>query len=235
MADQAVVENLTRGRARAMQDRVESTKNTRAAKRHWRVPELAVGLVLMLGGALGALVLSRSGDSMVVVVGISHDLPRGTKIKTDDLIALETELSLSTSFIGQDQASSVIGQTLLIDVQASTPLTMSMLDVAEPLLATEALTSAEIAIGNFPADLAVGDFVRVITVPDLALSETSQPMLFDQIVTIWSLKKLEDSDHALITFRSSLDLSMAVASAGEVHLARVVQFASTDSSTTEGS
>ena len=34
-----------------MQDRVETTQNERSEKRHWRIPELAVGLVLMLGGA----------------------------------------------------------------------------------------------------------------------------------------------------------------------------------------
>ena len=63
MANQAVVENLSRTRARAMQDRVETTQNVRSEKRHWRIPELAVGLVLMLSGALGAILLSQSGDS----------------------------------------------------------------------------------------------------------------------------------------------------------------------------
>jgi hypothetical protein len=60
-----------------MQDRVETTQSERSEKRQWRIPELAVGLALMLGGALGAILLSRSGDSIVVVVGAASDLQRG--------------------------------------------------------------------------------------------------------------------------------------------------------------
>lgn len=222
MADQAVVENLTRNRARAMQDRAETTQNERAAKRHWRIPELAVGLVLMLGGALGSILLSRSGDSIVVIVGSARDIERGSKLEIQDLVAIETPKSLSGSFISQSQTEFLLGQTLLVDVEASTPLTLAMLSSQQQLSATEALTSAAVQFGNYPADLAVGDQVRVITLPDIALSQISQASMFDQVVTIWSFKKASDSnDSALVTFRSSLDLSMAVAQAGEVHIVRV--------------
>ncbi len=86
-----------------MQDRVETTLNEQVAKRHWRIPELAVGLVLMLGGALGAILLSRSGNSIVIVVGAAHDLQRGEKITPQNLIAIETPLSFADSFVTEDQ------------------------------------------------------------------------------------------------------------------------------------
>ena len=224
MANQTVVENLTRTRARAMQDRVETTQSEHTAKRRWRIPELAVGLVLMLGGALGAILLSRSGDSIVIVVGAAHDLQRGDKITPKDLIAVETSQSLSGSFITEAQASALIGQTALVDLRASTPLTVTMFSDQQQLLPNEALTSAAIQQGNYPIDLAVGDQVRIVTVPDIALSQNALPELFDQVVTIWSLNKSENNDSALVTFRSSLDLSMAIAKAGEVHVVRVADF-----------
>ena len=224
MANQTVVENLTRTRARAMQDRVETTQSEHTAKRRWRIPELAVGLVLMLGGALGAILLSRSGDSIVIVVGAAHDLQRGDKITPKDLIAVETSQSLSGSFITEAQASALIGQIALVDLRASTPLTVSMFSDQQQLLPNEALTSAAIQQGNYPIDLAVGDQVRIVTVSDIALSQNALPELFDQVVTIWSLNKSENNDSALVTFRSSLDLSMAIAKAGEVHVVRVADF-----------
>ena len=224
MANQTVVENLTRTRARAMQDRVETTQSEHSAKRRWRIPELAVGLVLMLGGALGAILLSRSGDSIVIVVGAAHDLQRGDKITPKDLVAVETSQSLSGSFITEAQASALIGQTALVDLRASTPLTVSMFSDQQQLLPNEALTSAAIQQGNYPIDLAVGDQVRIVTVSDIALSQNALPELFDQVVTIWSLNKSENNDSALVTFRSSLDLSMAIAKAGEVHIVRVADF-----------
>ena len=224
MANQTVVENLTRTRARAMQDRVETTQSEHTAKRRWRIPELAVGLVLMLGGALGAILLSRSGDSIVIVVGAAHDLQRGDKITPKDLVAVETSQSLAGSFITEAQASALISQTALVDLRASTPLTVSMFSDQQQLLPNEALTSAAIQQGNYPIDLAVGDQVRIVTVPDIALSQNALPELFDQVVTIWSLNKSENNDSALVTFRSSLDLSMAIAKAGEVHIVRVADF-----------
>jgi hypothetical protein len=207
-----------------MQDRVETTQSEHTAKRRWRIPELAVGLVLMLGGALGAILLSRSGDSIVIVVGAAHDLQRGDKITPQDLVVVETSQSLSGSFITEAQASALIGQTALVDLQASTPLTVSMFSDQQQLLPNEALTSAAIQQGNYPIDLAVGDQVRIVTVPDIALSQNALPELFDQVVTIWSLNKGENNDSALVTFRSSLDLSMAIAKAGEVHIVRVADF-----------
>jgi hypothetical protein len=207
-----------------MQDRVETTQSEHTAKRRWRIPELAVGLVLMLGGALGAILLSRSGDSIVIVVGAAHDLQRGDKITPQDLVAVETSQSLSGSFIAEAQASALIGQTALVDLEASTPLTVSMFSDQQQLLPNEALTSAAIQQGNYPIDLAVGDQVRIVTVPDIALSQNALPELFGQVVTIWSLNKSENNDSALVTFRSSLDLSMAIAKAGEVHIVRVADF-----------
>ena len=224
MANQTVVENLTRTRARAMQDRVETTQSEHSAKRRWRIPELAVGLVLMLGGALGAILLSRSGDSIVIVVGAAHDLQRGDKITPKDLVAVETSQSLAGSFITEAQASALISQTALVDLRALTPLTVSMFSDQQQLLPNEALTSAAIQQGNYPIDLAVGDQVRIVTVPDIALSQNALPELFDQVVTIWSLNKSENNDSALVTFRSLLDLSMAIAKAGEVHIVRVADF-----------
>jgi hypothetical protein len=176
----------------------------------------------MCGGALGAILLSRSGDSMVVVVGSAHNLERGVQITAQDLVALEVPSSFATSFVMGANAKSLIGQTMLINLNASSPITTAMLSPTVGLLPGEALTSSAIDIGKFPADLAVGDSVRVVTVPDLAISESTEPSMFADEVIIYSITQTSDNnDVALVTFRSSLDLSMAIARAGEIYLVRV--------------
>jgi len=222
MAESAVVENLTRTRARAIQDRAETADQKVSIRRRWRIPELAIGVVLMCGGALGAILLSRSGDSMVVVVGSAHNLERGLQITAQDLVALEVPSSFATSFVMGEDAQSLIGQTMLINLNASSPITTAMLSPTVGLLPGEALTSSAIDIGKFPVDLAVGDSVRVVTVPDLAISESTEPSMFASEVIIYSITQLSDNDDvALVTFRSSLDFSMAIARAGEIYLVRV--------------
>jgi len=53
------VKKVRRTRARSIQDRYESSAQKKTIRRHWRIPELAIGLVLMCGGAVGAILLSR--------------------------------------------------------------------------------------------------------------------------------------------------------------------------------
>ena len=222
MAESAVVENLTRTRARAIQDRADSSDQKVATRRRWRIPELAIGVVLMCGGALGAILLSRSGDSMVVVVGSARNLERGVQITAQDLIALEVPSSFAASFVSGENAKLLIGQTMLINLNASSPITTAMLSPTVGLLPGEALTSSAIDVGKFPTDLAVGDSVRVVTVPDLAISESTEPSMFADEVIIYSITQTSDNnDVALVTFRSSLDLSMAIARAGEIYLVRI--------------
>ncbi len=222
MAESAVVENLTRTRARAIKDRADSSDQKVPTRRRWRVPELAIGVVLMCGGALGAILLSRSGDSMVVVVGSAHNLERGNQITAQNLIALEVPASFAAAFVSGENAKSLIGQTMLINLNASSPITTAMLSPTIGLLPGEALTSSAIDVGKFPVDLAVGDSVRVVTVPDLAISESTEPSMFADEVIIYSITQTSDNnDVALVTFRSSLDLSMAIARAGEIYLVRV--------------
>ena len=222
MAESAVVENLSRTRARAMQDRADSSDQKVSTGRRWRIPELAIGVVLMCGGALGAILLSRSGDAMVVVVGSAHNLERGSQITAQDLIALEVPASFATSFVTGANAKSLIGQTMLINLNGSSPITTAMLSPTVGLLPGEALTSSAIDVGKFPVDLAVGDNVRVVTVPDLAISESTEPSMFADEVVIYSITQTSDNnDVALVTFRSSLDLSMAIARAGEIYLVRI--------------
>jgi hypothetical protein len=222
MTESAVVENFTRTRSRAIQDRADLADQKVSTRRRWRIPELAIGVVLMCGGALGAILLSRSGDSMVVVVGSAHNLERGVQITSQDLIALEVPSSFATSFVMGANAKSLIGQTMLINLNASSPITTAMLSPTVGLLPGEALTSSAIDIGKFPVDLAVGDSVRVVTVPDMAISESTEPSMFANEVIIYSITQTSDNnDVALVTFRSSLDLSMAIARAGEIYLVRV--------------
>ena len=222
MTESAVVENFTRTRSRAIQDRADLADQKVSTRRRWRIPELAIGVVLMCGGALGAILLSRSGDSMVVVVGSAHNLERGVQITSQDLIALEVPSSFATSFVMGANAKSLIGQTMLINLNASSPITIAMLSPTVGLLPGEALTSSAIDIGKFPVDLAVGDSVRVVTVPDMAISESTEPSMFANEVIIYSITQTSDNnDVALVTFRSSLDLSMAIARAGEIYLVRV--------------
>ena len=89
-------------------------------------------------------------------------------------------------------------------------------------MATEALTSAAVEVGDFPIEIAPGDHVRVVLAPEMSMSAATPPRLFETVVTVWSVRLPENfSDYAVITLRGSLDLATAVAGAGKVHIVLV--------------
>lgn len=187
-----------------------------------RIPEMALGLVLVIGGALGAMLMYRSSTDTQTVVASSRALQRGHTIMSADLVAAEVPGEAAKFFVAGVDAQSLVGQTLAINVGSRVPLASAMLSANTPLLATEALVSSAVAVGDFPIEIAPGDRVRVVLAPEMMMNATTAPRMFDSVVTVWSVRLPENfSDHAVITLRGSLDLATAVAGAGRVHIVLV--------------
>lgn len=193
-----------------------------AGEKKRRVPEMALGLVLVIGGALGALLMYRSGTESVTVVASAHTLQRGHVISPSDLVATEIPGSAARFFVRGSDAQSLVGKALAVDVDAHMPLSALMVSANRPLEASEALTSAPVEVGNFPSEIAPGDLVRVVLAPEITMSAATPPRMFENVVTVWSIRLPENfSDQAVITLRGPLDLALAVAGAGRVHIVLV--------------
>ena len=54
-----------------------------------RYPELLLGLLLVVGGALGVVLVFQRSSDRVVVVGAARELTRGTVLTRSDVIAVE--------------------------------------------------------------------------------------------------------------------------------------------------
>lgn len=183
---------------------------------------MALGLVLVIGGAFGALMMYRSGTESVTVVASSHRLQRGQLISPSDLVAIEIPGSAAHFFVRGLDAQSLVGKTIAVNVDAHVPLSSLMVTANRPLQASEALTSAPVEVGNYPSEIAPGDLVRVVLAPEITMSAATPPRMFEGVVTVWSIRLPEDfSDNAVITLRGPLDLAMAVAGAGRVHIVLV--------------
>lgn len=187
-----------------------------------RVPEMALGLVLIIGGAFGALMMYRSGTESVTVVASANKLQRGQLISPSDLMATEIPGSAAHFFVGGLEAQSLVGKTIAVDVDAHVPLSMMMVTVNRPLGVSEALTSVPVEVGNYPSEIAPGDRVRVVLAPEMTMNAATSPRMFEDVVTVWSIQLPENfSDQTVITLRGPLDLAMAVAGAGRVHIVLV--------------
>ena len=195
-------------------------KKSARSPRRQRVPEMAIGIALVIGGALGSLLLFQSATNTITVVSASHFLPRGHVIAPSDLLAMELSEQSGRAFVKAADAQSLVGKSMAIDVDPSTPIHRSMLQIRDPLTVGEALTSAAVDVGDFPPALADGDRVQVVFAPDITSGGALPPALYGQIVTVWSIVQPDNSlSAAVITMRGPVDLALAIAGAGKVHVA----------------
>ena len=195
-------------------------KKSARSPRRQRVPEMAIGIALVFGGALGSLLLFQSATNTITVVSASHFLPRGHVIAPSDLLAMELSEQSGRAFVKAVDAQSLVGKSMAIDIDPSTPIHRSMLQIRDPLTVGEALTSAAVDVGDFPPALADGDRVQVVFAPDITSGGALPPALYGQIVTVWSIVQPDNSlSAAVITMRGPVDLALAIAGAGKVHVA----------------
>ena len=195
-------------------------KKSARSPRKQRVPEMAIGIALVIGGALGSLLLFQSATNTITVVSASHFLSRGHVIEPSDLLAMELSEQSGRAFVKAADAQSLVGKSMAIDIDPSTPIHRSMLQIRDPLTVGEALTSAAVDVGDFPPALADGDRVQVVFAPDITSGGALPPALYGQIVTVWSIVQPDNSlSAAVITMRGPVDLALAIAGAGKVHVA----------------
>ena len=195
-------------------------KKSARSPRKQRVPEMAIGIALVIGGALGSLLLFQSATNTITVVSASHFLPRGHVIAPSDLLAMELSEQSGRAFVKAVDAQSLVGKSMAIDIDPSTPIHRSMLQIRDPLTVGEALTSVAVDVGDFPPALADGDRVQVVFAPDITSGGALPPALYGQIVTVWSIVQPDNSlSAAVITMRGPVDLALAIAGAGKVHVA----------------
>ena len=213
--------SLSRSRVGVSQQVVTSPDDLDEDRRQRRrVSEMAIGLILVLVGALSSLWLFSSLSKTEAIVQTSRAVRRGEVITESHLqVAMINERD-AARFVRPTSAVDVIGKVAAIDLDSSTPLTMAMVERLPVLMPGEALTSVAMEPGKFPPDLEVGDEVAVALVPDIVVAEARPTRLFEGRVVVWSIDQPEGLfGTAIVTLRSTAELAVEIAGSGEVQIA----------------
>ena len=183
---------------------------------------MAIGLVLIIGGAVGSLLLYQSASNTVTVVALSRDVARGQVVTARDLVAMQVPADAGRIFIAGTNAQQIVGKTLVVDGEKDSPIVAAMLSTRSPLGPSEALVATSVDIGSYPPLLSEGDSVQLVFTPDITTGNVTPPTMYSNVVTVWSVSSPDDSlGKAVVTFRGPKDLALAVAGAGSVHIALV--------------
>ena len=202
--------------------RDEPETDEAAAPRRRLSPELLVGLVLVVGGALAGFTLVERSSDTITVVGAARNLPRGTVLARSDLVALDIGQVPATAIIQAKDASGALGRRLLTDVPQGTPIAPYVITEATKLADDEALIPVALEPGLVPAGLAAGDHVRaVISFPnggtDAALPEVLPATV--EVVDVGTTG--EFGDQLRVTLRAPATMALDLARADRISLMKV--------------
>lgn len=186
-----------------------------------RIPELAVGVLIVAGCVLGALVWQRSIERGTAVLVASRDLRRGQVLVEDDLSAVVITSDRPLSLLRVSSASEVVGMRLRADLPTGTPLTATLVADVEPIDSRHGLVGITVSNAEAPFDLMAGDVVRLVTVDD-DIDGARIVEVVDVLASIWEISAPDDIEgRRSVTLRLPIDSVLAPHGHDELHLVKV--------------
>ena len=130
-----------------------------------RVPELMVGILLVAGCALAAVVWQRSASTTQQALVFARDVRRGEVLVAQDFRAADMRAT-GARLLPYTDSTRLVGRVVAADVSAFTPVTDDLAVEAIPLGRDESLVGRRLELGEFPLGLRSGDRVTVVVVED---------------------------------------------------------------------
>ena len=186
-----------------------------------RIPEFAIGLLIVCVCIIGAFMWQNSGAEGTQVLVTSRALKRGHEIQATDLSTITLTSSDDIALLSTGAASDIIGMRLTTDIVPGSPLTPSQLITVEPLASTEGLAGITVTKSQAPANLAAGDNVQVIAV-DSQSDGSNLTTPISTNVQVWEISEPDElSGDRSVTLRVALTSASELIGHDEIHLVKV--------------
>ncbi len=190
-----------------------------------RGPELIVGVLVVAGCALGAVLWHQSSTSTRQALVLAQAVERGHVFEPADFAAADVSAQ-GMRLVAFADRDLMVGRIAATDLEAASPVTDSVAVEQVPLGDGESLVGCRLEAGEFPAGLAPGANVRVILVLEHATTPDATPtkesVELPSTAVVESVEPLTNAADAMVaTLRLPSELAAQVAAADGVRLVQV--------------
>lgn len=190
-----------------------------------RVPELVVGVMVVAGCALAALLWHTSVTATRQAVVLATAVERGHVFEEADFAPADVAAT-GMRLIPFAERDSLVGRLAATDLDAATPLNDSVAVPAIPLSDGDALVGRRLEAGDYPAGLAAEATVQVLLLADPVVAVDADPAgrsvtLEGTAVVDTVVPLLNAADAVVVTLRLPDGLAAQVAAADSVRLVQV--------------
>lgn len=136
------------------------------ASRRSRFPELAVGLLLIVGGALGALIWQINATSTTPVLAMANRVEQGEVVELDDLQLVEIRSADQLNVLGAAGTANVVGRVARTDLSPGTLVTPEHVTDGSVIALGDGVVGLALSNGQVPSlRLRPGEIVDVVLTP----------------------------------------------------------------------
>ncbi|MHB1584550.1 MAG: SAF domain-containing protein [Acidimicrobiales bacterium] len=189
------------------------------------MPLVVVGVLLVVGCALGFADASLSLASHEDVLVVAQPLAAGQVLTSSDLRAVKVSTGTGLEVVPVSAEASVVGRPVGLALAAGALLTQGEVGAASPANAGEDVVAVGLKPGLFPPGLAPGDRVQVVPVVTSSSSTATAPGS-PVNATVLGVEAAPAASGAATVFslqvaKSDADAVAALAAAGEVSLVQL--------------
>lgn len=202
------------GRRAAVDTRVLAPLRRRGV----RLPELGIGIAVILVSVIGSLWWQARGANPTRIAVAADDVRAGDVLSTDDLAVVSISSDDELSLIAAAEAATVVGQRAVTDIAAGSPLMRAQFSVLTPLSSSESLVGVVVDASRAPLEIAAGDLVDVVALDrDLTGSDIVTSVV--RKAQVWSVSVPTDVlDERSVTLRVPMPSIDSFVGHDEIHL-----------------
>lgn len=185
--------------------------------RRARVPELLLGLALVVGFALAALVWHANSTQRDAALALATGVERGETITADHLEVVYLGTDDAVARLDPVRSVDIIGRVAAADLEAGTLVTTSNVIDLPTLTPGEGVVGLALDPGQYPAGrLSPGDLVNVVVPGD------GDTLVIAEAATVFSVEDLGGQGRRFISLQATDDDANRVAAAAESGPVRLV-------------
>ena len=220
-----MVSTQTPTRARAHSSDGQPTRplaDVRPPGRRVRTPELAIGVLVTVAFALGAVLWHLSAVEKVPALVAASPLERGEMIDASDVRVAYVSSDNTLARLNDSELDRVVGRAALVDLAEGTLLSTSLVADVPAVDTGDGVVGLSLDPGAYPSrGLAPGDRVHVVRTEEVADLD-AEPTVVARSATVFDVEELASDQLLVSVLTSEADAEAVAAAAGAVGLRLVL-------------
>lgn len=195
-----------------------------SVRRRSRLPEMAIGVVLMVAFALGAVLWHMSATDKTPVLALASAVGRGEVIEPGDLRVVYVATDGPIAHLPRSASSELVGRVAVADLEEGTLLTRGHVVARASLGPEDGVVGLALDPGQFPAlGLVPGDRVNVVAgTPDGSPSADDSEAVLARRAEVYAVEEIGSQGRQFVSLRMPEEVANQVAAAAERGPVRLV-------------